>query len=226
MDSELDRRLRYYIQQFGSQQKLEEFYDKSLEEFKNELREPLRLELLSQQLLEKTKILDSMVRTDFLTGLANRMHILEQLKREESRFKRGTPLCSIIIADIDNFKIINDRYGHETCDNVLKSVADVFRNNTRKQDVVARWGGEEFLFMLPETSGKSAYKAAEKIRVAVAETVIPDREGDLHITMTFGTCEFDVDLSVDGTIRMADNALYRGKINGKNCVEIDNNARE
>lgn len=184
------------------------------------------LELLSQQLLEKTKILDSMVRTDFLTGLANRMHILEQLKREESRFKRGTPLCSIIIADIDNFKIINDRYGHETGDNVLKSVADVFRNNTRKQDVVARWGGEEFLFMLPETSGKSAYKAAEKIRVAVEETVIPDRGGDLHITMTFGTCEFDVDLSVDGTIRMADNALYRGKINGKNCVEIDNNARE
>lgn len=178
------------------------------------------LELLSQQLLEKTKVLDTLVRTDFLTGLANRLHILEQLKREESRFNRGTPLCSVIIGDIDNFKQINDTYGHETGDCVLKAVADVFKNNTRKQDVVARWGGEEFLFLLPETSGDAAYKVAEKIRIAVEHTSIPVQPGELNVTMTFGVCEFMTDLSVDGTIRLADNALYKGKTNGRNCVEM------
>ncbi|NLV69182.1 MAG: diguanylate cyclase [Spirochaetes bacterium] len=178
------------------------------------------LEILSQQLLEKTKILDTMVRTDFLTGLANRMHMLDQLKREESRFRRGTPLCSVIISDIDYFKSINDTFGHEAGDNVLRAVADVFRNNTRKQDVIARWGGEEFLFLLPETPGNSAYKAAEKIRIAVSQIIIPDIKGDIHVTMTFGVCEFDLDLSIDGTIRMADSALYAGKLRGRNCVEM------
>ncbi len=178
------------------------------------------LEMLSQQLLEKTKVLDSMVRTDFLTGLANRLHILEQLKREESRFKRGTPLCSIIISDIDNFKMINDTYGHETGDKVLTTVAEVFKSNTRKQDIVARWGGEEFLFFLPETPGNAAYKVAEKIRAAIENTVIPVPSGEIHITMTFGVSEFVLTLSVDGTIRMADNALYRGKTNGRNCIEM------
>lgn len=178
------------------------------------------LEMLSQQLLEKTKVLDTMVRTDFLTGLANRLHILEQLKREESRFNRGTPLCSIIIADIDHFKIINDTYGHDAGDSVLKAVAEIFKNNTRKQDVVARWGGEEFLFLLPETSGDSAYKVAEKIRSAIEQAHIKEHCGKIHVTMTFGVCEFVLKLSVDGTIRMADNALYNGKMKGRNCVEM------
>ena len=178
------------------------------------------LEILSQQLLEKTQILDTMVRTDFLTGLANRLHILEHIKREESRLNRGTPICSLIIADIDHFKMINDKYGHETGDIVLKTVSEVFRNNMRKQDVVARWGGEEFLFFLPETPGAAAYKVAEKIRAAVETTKVKDKTAEISITMTFGICEFIKALSVDGTIRLADNALYRGKINGRNCVEM------
>ena len=178
------------------------------------------LEFLSQQLLEKTKALDAMVRTDYLTGLANRLHILEQLKHEEARIGRGTPVCSIIIADIDHFKIVNDTYGHEAGDNVLKTVAEVFRSNTRKQDVVARWGGEEFLFFLPETSGSAAFKLAEKIRGAVEKTVISGIGLEIHITMTFGVSEFVLPLSVDGTIKIADNALYEGKKNGRNRVEM------
>ena len=81
-------------------------------------------------------------------------------------------------------------------------------------------GGEEFLFLLPETTGDAAYKVAEKIRVAVQHAAIPLQPGELHVTMTFGVCEFIVRLSIDGTIRLADNALYRGKTNGRNCVEM------
>lgn len=178
------------------------------------------LEMLSQQLLEKTKLLDTMVRTDFLTGLANRLHIIEQIKREESRFNRGTPLCSIIIADIDYFKKINDTYGHEAGDLVLKAVADIFKINTRKQDITARWGGEEFLFLLPETPGEAACKFAEKVRSAVEQTPVKTDSGNISVTMTFGVCEFIKELSVDGTIRMADNALYNGKSGGRNCVQL------
>lgn len=178
------------------------------------------LEFLSQQLLEKTKALDEMVRTDYLTGLSNRLHILEQLKSEEARLSRGTPLCSIIIADIDHFKMINDTYGHETGDNVLKTVAGVFRNSIRRQDVVARWGGEEFLFLLPETPGNAAYMLAEKIRATIENTLIADNGVDISITMTFGVSEFVVPLSIDGTIKIADNALYEGKNNGRNRVEM------
>lgn len=177
------------------------------------------LEFLSQQLLDKTKALDTMVRTDFLTGLSNRRHILEQMTSEQARMDRGTPVCSVIIADIDHFKSINDTYGHETGDNVLRAVAEILRNNTRKQDVVARWGGEEFLFLLPETCGTAAVKLAEKIRLTVENTVIPDHGTYISITMTFGVSEFVRTLSVDGTIRIADNALYEGKKNGRNRVE-------
>ncbi len=175
------------------------------------------LEFISQQLLEKTKLLDTMVRTDFLTGLSNRRHILEQMKSEEARMGRGTPVCSVIIADIDHFKKINDTYGHETGDLVLKTVAEIFRKNTRKQDVVARWGGEEFLFLLPETPGQAAFKLAEKIRAAIEDELI---DGRLRITISLGVAEFDMSLSIDGTIRLADNALYEGKARGRNRVEM------
>jgi len=177
------------------------------------------LELITQQLLEKTKELDALARTDFLTGLANRLHILEHMKIEEARILRKTALCSVIIADIDHFKKINDIYGHEAGDIVLKTLAELFKKNTRKQDIVARWGGEEFLFFLPETPGTAAGLMAEKIRTAVDNTIIACPGGEIHATMTFGVAEFSVPLSIEGTIKLADDALYEGKKNGRNRVE-------
>jgi diguanylate cyclase (GGDEF)-like protein len=176
------------------------------------------MEMISQKLLAKSQQLDSSARTDFLTGLSNRMHIFEYMAEEALRIKRGTPSCSVIISDLDHFKLINDTYGHECGDYVLKTVSAVMRTTVREQDIVARWGGEEFLFLLPETAMDGAFMLAEKLRSAIETAEFIYKDTSLHITMTFGVAQFDTALGVEGTIKKADDALYLGKRDGRNRV--------
>jgi diguanylate cyclase (GGDEF)-like protein len=185
----------------------------------------LRLEELNKQLSHKNVQLNEVMKnlhvnamTDPLTGLANRRHMTEKIHEEINRFSRTERLFSLILADVDYFKKINDDFGHECGDYILKSVAETMRANIRKHDSLARWGGEEFLFLLPETNLEGSLIIAEKLRKIVEESKIFYEDNKINITMTFGVASFSQSNGMDGSIKKADIALYKGKERGRNCV--------
>jgi diguanylate cyclase (GGDEF)-like protein len=154
--------------------------------------------------------------TDPLTGLFNRRHMNQRLREEESRSARTrTPFCAIVV-DIDHFKRINDTWGHDVGDRVLKDLAQLFRNMVRTQDIVARWGGEEFLVVLPQTPLAGALEVAERLRQAAEATLGRSLEGSETITLTLGVAEYAG--SIPDCLKLADTALYRGKEGGRNQV--------
>lgn len=158
--------------------------------------------------------------TDPLTGLKNRRSMTEVLDAEERRHSRYSTIFSVIIADIDGFKKFNDTYGHACGDFILKHLGEIFNRIIRPTDSVCRWGGEEFLFLLPETDVNEANKMGERIRSAVATEVF-NFEGNKHrVTMTFGVSCIEHKTSVMRLISNADEALYYGKKNGKNRVVL------
>lgn len=179
-----------------------------------------QLEDRNDQLNQAIEQLNIAVMTDPLTGLHNRRYMTQAIEQEKLRFKRTERPFALIIADIDHFKVVNDTYGHECGDEVLKQVSRTILGLLREQDHVARWGGEEFLVMLPETGLKGAESVADKLRMAVAETVAKGPDGGVKVTMTFGVAEFSNMVSVDEIIKNADNALYQGKETGRNKVVV------
>jgi len=180
-------------------------------------------EMLREYILElekKNSQLENMVRIDFLTNLASRRYMFDCLKKEVSRCKRNNEKFSILMADIDYFKLINDNYGHETGDSVLRDMAKVMQKTLREHDIVSRWGGEEFLMLLPYTDERTAEFVAEKIRRNI-ENVSFDIPGDqIKITHTIGITEFDMTLSIEKNTSNADKALYYGKLNDRNMVVV------
>ncbi len=156
---------------------------------------------------------------DSLTGLANRRAMMESLNSEQARSARTGRSFSLIMADIDKFKQVNDRYGHACGDEVLVKISKKLQEAFRKQDMISRWGGEEFLILLPETFHQDAVRVAEKTRVFMAETPVLWKGRSLSITLTFGVSEGG-GIPVDDAVRMADKALYKGKRNGRNRVEF------
>jgi diguanylate cyclase (GGDEF)-like protein/PAS domain S-box-containing protein len=153
--------------------------------------------------------------TDPLTGLYNRRFADEMLKQEKLAYKRyQTPFC-ILLIDLDNFKIINDVYGHDVGDKVLVAVANVLKRNVRESDIVARWGGEEFLILLRRIELEDAIKVAEKIRNAICQLKVPPVEG---LTASIGVSCYSGEEDVYNLVRKADLALYQAKAQGKNCV--------
>lgn len=157
-------------------------------------------------------------RRDYLTGLYNRLYMTERIQDEISRFNRSGKHFGIIIGDIDSLKRINESYGQECGDQVLKEVAQVMQKEIRAQDSLGRWGGEEFILILPETGVCGAAVAAEKIREAVAGASITHNGSDVAVTMTFGVYFYDGYLSIDQALSKADSALMEGKDKGKNAV--------
>lgn len=162
---------------------------------------------------------EALARTDELTGLFNRRGVLEVVNREIARSRRESTPLALVLGDIDDFKRVNDRCGHEHGDAVLKAVAARIRDSVRETDAVARWGGEEFLVVLPGTGLEGAGLVAEKIRAAVADADVGCSEvlGPITLTLGISTCSGD---DLDGALRRADAAVYQGKGAGKNTVRL------
>ncbi len=159
--------------------------------------------------------------TDGLTGLFNRRHIQAVLLDERRRAQRyGHPL-SLIMLDVDGFKTYNDTYGHVQGDVLLRMLSAILRSTVRAVDVVGRFGGEEFIIVLPETPASEAFQAAERLRLAVARTVFPGFDGDPDLavfkTISLGVATYpDVPDDTQSLVQIADAALYRAKHGGRN----------
>lgn len=164
--------------------------------------------------------MESLARTDPLTNLSNRRDFYEKLVYEKFRSERGNKAFSLVLGDIDNFKSYNDRFGHDCGDFILVETANIIKSVVRKQDVVGRWGGEEFILLLPEATLSGGERVAESIRQKIAEESFCFNKNRFSLTMTFGVSEFDGFSDIDPCIKMADEALYLGKIKGKNCVVL------
>jgi diguanylate cyclase (GGDEF)-like protein len=162
-------------------------------------------------------------RTDMLTGIPNRRSIMEALDKEVARTRRhGPPMC-VVILDLDHFKKVNDTWGHPTGDKVLQEAARVLRESIRSCDCIGRYGGEEFMLVLPDTTPEGAAVLLERCRAALAATIIRAETGKtFHISASFGVVCNVKDMATDAAalIKLADEALYRAKEKGRNRVEI------
>jgi diguanylate cyclase (GGDEF)-like protein len=163
----------------------------------------------------------SLARVDALTGVANRLRLNEDLEALWARARRYGHRYSVVLCDIDWFKTYNDQFGHVAGDAALRSVAETISDNLRQGDKVYRYGGEEFLVVLPEQSLADAGRAAERLRRAVEHRRLPTIAGTGVVTISSGVAEFSrlVDDSVTDWLERADAALYRAKANGRNRVE-------
>jgi diguanylate cyclase (GGDEF)-like protein len=164
--------------------------------------------------------LEQLASADPLTGLLNRKTIMEKIEAETLRVERSGNNFAVVLGDIDDFKALNDRYGYESGNNLLVSATQLVRETTRKLDQIARWGGGEFLLLLPETDMEGGAIIAEKIREKVKNATFDYRGQALPITMTFGVNTYDPQEGVDTCIRKADLAMQEGKQSGKNCVVL------
>ncbi|MBK8418615.1 GGDEF domain-containing protein [Candidatus Villigracilis saccharophilus] len=157
---------------------------------------------------------------DALTKLPNRRDLTERIEAMVTSYLvNPDPFC-VILTDIDNFKKINDTYGHNTGDQILVMVGETLLGCMREHDRVGRWGGEEFLALLPGTHAAGAKLVAERMRQKISAMSLPIGENKNNITMTFGIAEFDNETDASGCINRADQAMYQGKISGKNCVKV------
>ena len=155
---------------------------------------------------------------DGLTGLANRRASTDALQAESARAGRlGTPLA-VVLADLDGFKDVNDAHGHAVGDEVLRGFADVLRETLRDSDVAGRWGGEEFLLLLPGADEDGAVQLAERIRAGLSSRTIPGAPG-LRVTASFGVAERGAESNTEQVVAAADEALYRAKRSGKDRIE-------
>lgn len=176
-------------------------------------------DVYQSQLRETTLKLELMARTDMLTELANRRDMSERLEMESARSARSGQTFGVILFDIDNFKRVNDTYGHDAGDRVLISVAETFRAVLRGSDVCARWGGEEFLILCPETDLEQTRAVAEKCRQAVERREFPQGLEFLRITISGGvSATRQPQYTWERMLRDADTALYEAKNSGKNKV--------
>lgn len=172
----------------------------------------------------KLKILNKKLKklylTDKLTGLYNRFKIDKELSLQKDNIDRNESYsCGLILIDIDYFKRINDTLGHLVGDCILKDISMLLKNNLRKTDIIGRWGGEEFLIILPFTSKDIAKKVAENLRVLIEEHNF-SYNMNRKITISIGVTEFSKSKSVEDTLLLVDNLLYKAKENGRNRVEV------
>jgi len=182
---------------------------------KKQLREQeSELQRQNAALLEAYLRIEALSRHDPLTGVANRRWLDEVLTLEVERCRRYGCLLSAIMADLDQFKSVNDGFGHLVGDRVLQIAADVFRREVRMTDLVGRYGGEEFLFVLPNTGLVDAYNLAERLREALEHADFSFRE--MPVTSSFGIAEWEVGDLAQDVIRRADEAMYVAKRSGGN----------
>jgi len=189
----------------------------------NALHQPIRMigvhaNIHSRKLLELE--LNQKAHIDYLTELNNRGHFMEQAEKELSRSQRYQKDMAMFMMDIDFFKKINDSHGHKIGDIVLKKLADVCRQTLREVDIIGRIGGEEFAILLPETNRAEALEVAERLRLAVADSKVPMKDGlPVQYTVSIGVSSVaSADDNIDMLLSRADQALYQAKQSGRNRV--------
>jgi len=181
----------------------------------------LKIKSLQDKLKQSNQMLLELSHTDPLTGLNNRRSMMESLDKEFERSTRTQTPLSLLMLDIDHFKRINDNFGHQQGDTVLQVLASLLKEHLRPYDLAARFGGEEFSLILPETSEKDAGMVAERIRQSIQELELDDLPIDFRMTASIGlaTSPNEAMATPDDLIREADYALYNAKRRGRNRVE-------
>jgi len=174
---------------------------------------------MESRLQDYNKELRQIASTDPLTKLWNRFCMLDHVNRCLRKYNRGEmQFISVAIGDIDHFKLINDTYGHECGDEVLRKLAELFREHMEGIGSVARWGGEEFLFIFENMNGDDAWTALSRLQLKINRLDIPYEDQVIHVTMTLGLTEYDSHISIDANIKQADDKLYKGKQSGRNRI--------
>lgn len=171
---------------------------------------------LEGKLIDYNAILEKQANTDTLTGLYNRRKAIEYM--ENLTNGQSGDVFSLCICDIDFFKKVNDNYGHDYGDEVLKGISNIFIEETKKNGFAARWGGEEFLLLFPGYNGDNACQKIEQIRRKIKEMRIKKGEIEIGVTMTFGIAEYDYINGLTSTIKEADEKLYIGKERGRDII--------
>jgi diguanylate cyclase (GGDEF)-like protein len=175
-----------------------------------------KLQKERRRLREANERIERMARTDTLTGLANRRVHDDEMDRAVSAARRHDEPLSVLMADLDKFKNVNDEYGHAAGDRVLKAFGKLLQESCRAEDVPLRFGGEEFLVIMPHTDADEARRMAERLREEWAQT---DVSGvDRPTTVSIGVAEWQRDEDQEELVRRADDALYAAKDDGRNCV--------
>lgn len=178
---------------------------------------------LARELEQARRLSEQQALTDALTGLNNRRALLELLRVDEDRALRGRQPLSVILTDVDRFKSVNDDFGHNTGDRVLKVVSDALRAGVRSGDHVGRWGGEEFLILLPNTDLIQAAEVAERCRTLLTRQQVQSEDGrTMRVSASFGVASADGVHRPDvmELVSQADKALYWAKEAGRNRVKI------
>ena len=168
--------------------------------------------------LHSEQSMAELAHTDQLTRLPNRHRLWERLEGERLRSAHQQQSFVLVMADIDHFKAINDQYGHETGDRVLRHVSELLTACLREQDTVGRWGGEEFLLILPQMQQADGLRAAERMREAVTKSTMLLEGRGVSVTLSFGVAACTPGTDLDACLREADAALYRAKAAGRNRV--------
>ena len=183
------------------------------------VRNHLALKRIQDHLEATNRHLESLATTDTLTGLVNRRGLLARLEVEFSRSQRTQHPFALAICDLDHFKHINDTYGHPAGDRVLAAFAATLKDNLRNIDLAARWGGEEFAIVLPESDVNDALIPLERIRQAVAASRIRHGAQEIQVTVSIGVANYDSATALaEHLLERADSALYRAKAGGRNRV--------
>ena len=194
-------------------------FDVSNLDFVLKLSEFISMTVSNAILYEKTKKLSV---TDGLTGISNRPNMEQTLRSEFERSMRyGAPL-SVVLLDVDHFKVVNDTYGHQKGDEILVAVASLLKTFCRANDIAARYGGEEFLMILPQSNAQGAFKIAERVREELMKLNFTGNESNFSVTTSCGVAELDRDdmKNADQLISAADHALYEAKNGGRNKTII------
>ncbi len=181
----------------------------------------LKIKTLQDSLKKSNQALLELSNTDPLTRLNNRRFLMKALEKELQRSERSQKPLALIMIDIDHFKSINDTYGHQQGDCVLQALADQMKTQLRDYDIAARFGGEEFALVLPETELAKALQVAERLREAATQVRCPDEGTEMALTISLGVAAFPMPKirTIDDLIREADRALYLAKEKGRNRVE-------
>lgn len=182
----------------------------------------LKIKKLQDELKRSNELLLELSNTDHLTGLFNRRYMMKALDKEVQRALRKGGALSLIMLDIDHFKQVNDGFGHLQGDVVLQKLALQLQKELRSYDCASRYGGEEFVAILPDSTLKEAIFVADRVRLAVQDTRFGEPLANLSLTVSLGVASFSPEHSptVDSFINLADDALYRAKANGRNRVEF------